>query len=95
MNSFEEYRKINDPYFDDKTFEISNFGNVINVKTGNIRTSHKGRIQFDSSSRKTISVARMVALTFLAEHGVDYSKRKVIHLDGDINNNKVENLKWS
>lgn len=94
MNSIEEYRKINHPYFNDKTFEVSNYGNVKNIKTGNIRTHYKGRIQFESSSQKTMSVPRLVALTFLAEPGVDYTKRKVKHLDGNINNNRVENLKW-
>jgi hypothetical protein len=44
MILFEEYRKINDPYFDNKSFEISNLGNVKNTKTGNIRTPFKGRI---------------------------------------------------
>lgn len=90
----EEYRKINDPYFADKTFEISNFGNIKNTKTGNIRTAYKGRIQIESCSRKTISVGRMVALTFLAEDGVDYTKRKLKHLDNNVDNNNVENLKW-
>jgi len=90
----EEYRKINDPYFYDKPYEISNLGNIKNIKTGNIRTPFKGRIQIESSSRKTISVARMVALTFLTEKDVDYTKRRVKHLDSDINNNHVENLIW-
>jgi len=90
----EEYRKINDPYFNDKTFEISNFGNIKNTKTENIRTAYKGRIQIESCSRKTISVGRMVALTFLAENGVDYTKRKLKHLDNNVDNNNVENLKW-
>jgi len=90
----EEYRKINDPYFYDKPYEISNLGNIKNIKTGNIRTSFKGRIQIESSSRKTISIARMVALTFLTKKDVDYTKRRVKHLDGDINNNHIENLIW-
>ena len=94
MIILEEYRKINDSYFSDKPYEISNLGNIKNIKTGNIRTPFKGRIQIESSSRKTISVPRMVALTFLAEKDVDYTKRKVKHLDGDINNNHVENLVW-
>jgi len=94
MNSMEEYRKINDPYFTDKTFEISNFGNIKNTKTGNIRTAYKGRIQIESCSRKTISVGKMVALTFLTENGIDYTKRKVKHLDNNVDNNNAENLKW-
>jgi hypothetical protein len=94
MILFEEYRKINDTYFNDKPFEISNLGNIKNTKTGNIRTPFKGRIQIESTSRKTISVARMVALTFLTEKDIDYSKRKVKHIDGDINNNHVDNLAW-
>jgi hypothetical protein len=58
------------------------------------RTAYKGRIQIESCSRKTISVGRMVALTFLAENGVDYTKRKLKHLDNNVDNNNVENLKW-
>lgn len=36
----------------DKLFEISNLDNIRNIKTGNIRTPYKGRIQIESSSRK-------------------------------------------
>jgi len=94
MSIIEEYREINDPYFKDKTFEISNLGNIKNTKTGNIRTPYKGLIQIESDSRKKISVGRMVALTFLTESGIDYTKRKVKHVDGNINNNRVDNLIW-
>ncbi len=94
MSIIEEYREINDPYFKDKTFEISNLGNIKNTKTGNIRTPYKGLIQIESDSRKKISVGRMVALTFLTEFGIDYTKRKVKHVDGNINNNRVDNLIW-
>ncbi len=94
MNIEEEYRKINDPYFDDLTYEVSNFGNIKNTKTGNVRTPFRGLLQIDSSSRKRISVGRMVALTFLAEPNIDYSKRRIKHIDGDVNNNRVENLMW-
>ena len=54
----------------------------------------KGLIQIESDSRKKISVGRMVALTFLTESGIDYTKRKVKHVDGNINNNRVDNLIW-
>ncbi len=94
MDIEEEYRKINDAYFDDRPYEISNFGNIRHIKTKNIRTPFKGRIQIDSYSRKTFSIGRLVALTFLAYPDIDYSKRKVKHLDGDINNNHVNNLRW-
>ena len=94
MSIIEEYREINDPYFKDKTFEISNLGNIKNMKTGNIRTPYKGLIQIESDSRKKISVGRMVALTFLTEFGIDYTKRKVKHVDGNVNNNRVDNLIW-
>ena len=64
----EEYREISHEYFSDKTFFISNFGNVKNTKTNNIRSvCPKGRIQFDEST--ILSVGRLVALTFLAEPG--------------------------
>ncbi len=89
----EEYKKIAQEYFEDKTFIISNFGNVKNTKTNNIRTScPKGRIQFDEST--ILSVGRLVALTFLAEPGIDYSKRRVKHLDKNLKNNNINNLQW-
>ncbi len=43
---------------------------------------------------KKISVGLMVALTFLTEFGIDYTKRKVKHIDGNINNNRIEDLIW-
>ena len=93
MNQVEEYRQIAHEYFADKQFVISNLGNVKNMKTGNIRTlCPKGRIQFDEST--VLAVGRLVALTFLAEPCVDYSKRKVKHLDKNLKNNRVENLQW-
>ena len=94
MDLIEEYRKINDPYFDNKTFEISNFGNIKNTKTGNIRKPFKGLVQIESFDRKRISIGRMVALTFLADPDIDYSKKRIKHLDGNVNNNRVENLRW-
>jgi hypothetical protein len=93
MNQEEQYIKIAHQYFVDKPFLISNFGNVKNTKTGNIRTPcPRGRIQFDEST--ILSVGRLVALTFLAEPDTDYSKRKVRHLDKNLKNNNVNNLQW-
>ena len=89
----EEYRKINHPYFVDKTFEISNLGNVKNIKTGNTRTQYKGKVAIKGGD--IFSVGRLVALTFLAEDpNVDYSKKRVRHLDKNLCNNRVENLQW-
>ena len=89
----EEYRKINHPDFENKTFEISNFGNIKNIKTGNIRSVCKlGRFQVDKSTY--YSVGRLVALTFMTESDIDYSKLKVFHLDKNKQNNRVDNLKW-
>ncbi len=36
----------------------------------------------------------MVALTFLTEFGIDYTKRKVKHIDENINNNRIDDLLW-
>jgi len=58
MDIEEEYRKINDAYFDDRLYEISNFGKIRHIKTKNTRTPFKGRIQLDSYSRKTFSIGR-------------------------------------
>ena len=42
MILFEEYRKINDPYFDNKSFEISNLGNIKKVVYINKYRESKG-----------------------------------------------------
>ena len=39
MTQPEEYRPIAHEYFVDKTFAISNFGNLKNTKTGNVRAT--------------------------------------------------------
>jgi len=93
MNQIEEYRPVAHEYFADKDFSISNLGNLRNNKTGTIRaTCQKGRVQFDRSN--FFSVGRLVALTFLAEPDVDYTNRRVKHLDKNPKNNRVENLQW-
>lgn len=90
----EEYKKINHPELNNTTFEISNFGNIKNIKTGNIRSINKlGRFQIDKSTH--YSVGRLVALTFLSEQYIDYTKRKVTHIDKNKKNNRIDNLKWN
>lgn len=88
----DEYRPINHPHLVNSTFIISNRGTIINTKTGNIRSpAFNGRIELD---RMLISVGRLVALTFLTEPGIDYTKKRVRHLDKNKSNNRVENLQW-
>jgi hypothetical protein len=88
----EEYRIVNHPN-NNGNFAVSNLGNVKNIKTKNIRTiGPKGTVTFNEAQQ--YSVGRLVALTFLALPGIDYTKKKVYHKDGNLFNNNVENLYW-
>lgn len=83
-------------------FLISDKGEVYSIKADLIKSLRirGGSLTFQYmsfSNRKKAksnqcSVARKVALTFIPN---PYDLRYVIHLDGDIANNHVDNLEWS
>lgn len=43
---------------------------------------------------KTFNVGRLVGLTFLSEPNINYSKRRIGHIDKDNTNNDISNLYW-
>ena len=94
----EEYRTVND--FED--YEVSNYGNVRKVSTGEeLRQSvYKEYLRvylFKNWGRydmvqNTIDVHRLVALTFIPN---PFNKRIVDHIDRDKRNNHIDNLRWA
>ena len=87
-----EYRPVAHPDFVGTPFVVSNLGDFQNARTGNSYTlGPRGRVFVN---KRFYFVGRLVALTFLAEPGVDYTKQRVFHRDGDNFNNRVENLYW-
>jgi len=91
----EEYRQIKDC----KSYEISNLGNIRNVRRRHktlkqrlkkdgyydIRLWYKGR-------HKSFLIHRLVAVTFLDN---PLNKEDINHLDFNRSNNRLENLEWS
>ena len=43
---------------------------------------------------KTFNVGRLVGLTFLSELNIDYSKKRIGHIDKNNTNNDISNLYW-
>ena len=94
----EEYKTVDD--FED--YEVSNYGNVRKVSTGEtLRQSiYKGYSRVDlfknweryDMVQKTIDVHRLVALTFIPN---PLNKRIVDHIDRDKLNNHIDNLRWA
>lgn len=78
--------------------EVSNLGRVRNAVTKRIRklsTNAGGYLVcglvLDTGDSKTVRVHRLVALAFLPADSV---KREVNHIDGNKQNNRLDNLEW-
>ena len=80
----------------DGLYQISNFGRIKNSK-GNIKISQKQNSGYlivhlyKDGKRKALLVHRIVAETFLTNSN---HKKEVNHINGDKNNNRVDNLEW-
>ena len=89
----EEYKIINGY----KNYEISNLGNVKNIKTGRIIKTrlYTGYFMVDLRKyniRKTISIHRLIANTFIEN---PENKLCVDYIDGNKLNNNIKNLRWA
>lgn len=89
------------------TYQISNKGRLMNIKTGKILkpskrswlrwiNTSKGPLGYDlrkDGNRKTVSAHRLVALACIYNDDPE-NKTVVHHLDGDPTNNRADNLLW-
>lgn len=83
-------------------FAISTEGRVYNMKTGKLRKlrsrpdgRHDVNLSFGSKdNRRTFTVYRMVAETFLEGQDIDNNVNAVDHVDGDCTNDSIKNLEW-
>jgi len=71
---------------------ISASGKILNKKTLRMRKLNKGCITIRLMQK--FNVGRLVGLTFLSEPKIDYSKKKIIHIDKNKANNDISNLTW-
>lgn len=92
-NVKEEWKKIID--FDD--YEISSYGRIRNIKTGNIKKVSTGRRGYPVVSlrknKKTHlkTIHRLIAIAFIPNEG---KKNQINHIDGNKGNFNIDNLEW-
>ena len=82
---------------DFETYEISNFGNVRNVKTGRIMKTNVNkdgyyRLNIRNDEECKFFILRLVAQTFIPN---PENKPLIDHIDGNVKNNNVSNLRWA
>ena len=78
-----------------KDFEVSNLGRVRNTADGSIVPSYYAETrkanQVHLGETTTPSVAHLVAESFVPN---DFGFTKIVHLDGDYQNDRWDNLEW-
>ena len=78
-----------------ENYEVSNFGNVRNIKTGRILKQSidtKGYKRININSTYTQHIHRLVASAFIPNPN---NKSCIDHIDGIRTNNNVSNLRWA
>jgi hypothetical protein len=84
------------PVYYNSNYEVDEEGNVYNIKRNRklksqiYRGYHKVALS-DNGTHKWYALHRIVLASF---KGVDANKPQVNHLDGDKNNNHLNNLEW-
>lgn len=78
-------------------YEVSNFGEVRTIKTKRLRSLRKDRYGYLRvtlyPSSKTYTIHRLVMLTFRKDEMIN-DKTQVNHIDGNKENNHIDNLEW-
>jgi len=83
----EQYKIFPEAYFND-TYQVSNFGNIKNIKTNNILKKKIFKNYFCVLiNKQQYRVDKLVAKSFIGD-----SHLYLIHIDGDKTNNMVSNL---
>lgn len=96
MNETWKTATYNDEVFNG--YEVSDKGNVRNVKTGKVlktKVDKGGYVQvglYKDGKQKWLLVHRMVGCTFIPND--DVTKTEVNHINEDKTDNSVENLNW-
>lgn len=86
------YKKIIDNGLE-TNYSVSEQGEIRNDRTQRIMTINKGRVQlYINGKNARRSVGKIVADAFIPK--VSNDQELIIHLDGDENNNNINNLKW-
>lgn len=87
------------PYLD--TIVVSNKGRVKNILTGNFLNTHKNsngysaiNVPFTHKGRRAAFLHRLICEAFYSFTGADNYFYEVNHIDGNKNNNNLENLEW-
>lgn len=98
--AIEKFKDITYPGIKKNMYMVSNYGNILNKKTGilkNIKPSKRGymsaKLRTEIKGSKLYYVHRLVAWEFVPGYGID-GKIDVNHLDTNRSNNYFENLEW-
>lgn len=79
----------------EENYKISNFGNIKEVKTNNIRKyREKSGYYYVGLDKNEYRVHRLVAIAFVPNNDPT-NKIYVNHIDGDKHNNNSKNLEWT
>lgn len=98
----EIFRKSTYPHLEKNRYEISNYGNVKDLKLNRIKqlSPHKsnnyicGKFKCDNGKKRCIQIHRLVAWEFCEGYDEEQERTIVNHLNGNRTNNYYQNLEW-